>query len=266
MAAAALFVSTMPGAFAAGSAGIVTFQGGGFVEGVTQACVDAQTAKVGDDYRVVYQYGLAAPVNDTLTLTGPRASLHIEAPAGSLNGPATTSNAAFGSHATFTAAMAGSSNLAIGSVGGLPTLQAVNLKIVGTIDTFFAVTGCNVVFHATLTRRPVVPDPIAGAAAFKVCKACHQIGPNAQIAIGPILNGVVGRLAGTSPAYTYSNAMIEAGQAGLVWDEPTLKAFMVNPKVVVPGNKMAFGGLSRQSDVDNITAYLETFGPDGQPR
>ena len=40
-------------------------------------------------------------------------------------------------------------------------------------------------------------SPDAGAIVFKKCMACHQIGPNAQNGIAPVLNGVVDRPAGS---------------------------------------------------------------------
>lgn len=40
---------------------------------------------------------------------------------------------------------------------------------------------------------------------FAVCTACHQIGENAKIAVGPVPNGVIGRRAGTYPGYSYSD-------------------------------------------------------------
>lgn len=40
-------------------------------------------------------------------------------------------------------------------------------------------------------------DAAAGEKVFGVCKACHQIGENANNAVGPVLNGVIGRKAGS---------------------------------------------------------------------
>ena len=59
-------------------------------------------------------------------------------------------------------------------------------------------------------------DPAAGETTFKVCKACHQIGETAKNFVGPVLNGVVGRKAGTYPGYNYSDAN---KNSGLTWDE-----------------------------------------------
>ena len=104
-------------------------------------------------------------------------------------------------------------------------------------------------------------DPAAGENTFKVCKVCHHIGENARNFVGPVLNGVVGRKAGTFPGYNYSDAN---RNSGLTWDEATLMTYLRNPRAVVPGTKMAFPGLAKDQDAANVIAYLKQFGPDGK--
>lgn len=103
-------------------------------------------------------------------------------------------------------------------------------------------------------------DPVAGQAVFGKCSQCHQVGPTAQNATGPILNGIVGQKAGIVPGYTFSDAM---KNSGLTWDEPTLAAYLKSPRKVVPGNKMSFVGLPNDTDIANVIAYLATFNLDG---
>ena len=62
-----------------------------------------------------------------------------------------------------------------------------------------------------ISERAVAQDVAAGQKAFVVCRACHQIGPNAKNFVGPVLNGVVGRKAGTYPGYSYSEANKDSG-------------------------------------------------------
>ena len=106
-------------------------------------------------------------------------------------------------------------------------------------------------------------DAAAGEHVFRKCKACHEIGPDAANMVGPVLNGVVGRPAGSYPGYHYSDA--NKG-SGLTWDEATLTAYLKNPQAKVPHTKMAFPGLTVDADIANVIAYLEQFGPDGKPR
>ena len=104
-------------------------------------------------------------------------------------------------------------------------------------------------------------DVAAGEKVFNRCKACHQIGENAHDAVGPVLNGVVGRPAGTYPGYSYSEAN---KNSGLTWDEATLKVYLKNPRAKVPGTKMIFPGLAKDEDIENVIAYLKQYGPDGK--
>jgi cytochrome c len=104
-------------------------------------------------------------------------------------------------------------------------------------------------------------DAAAGEKIFLKCKACHQIGEGAKNAVGPVLNGVVGRKAGTVEGYNYSDA--NKG-SGITWDEATLKEYLKNPKAKVPGTKMIFPGLPNDADIDNVVAYLKQFGADGK--
>jgi cytochrome c len=106
-------------------------------------------------------------------------------------------------------------------------------------------------------------DADAGKQVFKKCHACHNVGEGARNAVGPELNGVVGRKAGTVEGYHYSDANKDSG---ITWDADTLKVYLKDPKAKVPGTKMAFPGLPNEADIDNVIAYLSTFGPDGKTK
>ena len=103
-------------------------------------------------------------------------------------------------------------------------------------------------------------DAAAGSKDFLVCRACHQIGPNAKIAIGPVLNGVVGRKAGTFPGFEYSDAN---KNSGITWTPEELDKYLENPQAIVPHTKMIFPGLKDEQKRKDIIAYLQQFGPDG---
>ena len=104
-------------------------------------------------------------------------------------------------------------------------------------------------------------DAAAGEKVFAKCKICHQIGEGAKNLVGPVLNAVVGRKAGTYPDYHYSDAN---KNSGITWDEATLKEYLRDPKAKVPGTKMVFPGLKSDDDIANVIAYLKQFGPDGK--
>ena len=100
-------------------------------------------------------------------------------------------------------------------------------------------------------------DPENGKDVYKVCRACHQVGPGAKNGIGPILNGIVGRKAGTIAGFTYSEANTEAGAKGVVWTEDNLLKYLENPAAFMPGNKMVFAGVKNESDRRDLIAYLK---------
>lgn len=100
-------------------------------------------------------------------------------------------------------------------------------------------------------------DAEAGKTVFAKCAACHTIGPDAKNKIGPVLNGVVGRVPGSLADFNYSQAMRDFGTANGAWTEETIGKYLENPKETVPGNKMAFIGLKKPEDRDNVIAFLK---------
>ncbi len=109
-----------------------------------------------------------------------------------------------------------------------------------------------------------VGDAAAGEKTFAVCKACHQIGPNAHNAVGPVLSGVVGRKAGTYPGYSYSEAN---KNSGLTWDVATLQKYLAGPQKLVPGTKMIYPGFPNNPEKsNNVIAYLSQFNEDGSKK
>lgn len=99
-------------------------------------------------------------------------------------------------------------------------------------------------------------DPKAGKKVFKKCKACHEAKADKNKS-GPSLYKIVGASSGAVEGFSYSGAMAEAN---LVWDEETLAAFLAKPKEVVPGNKMAFPGLKKPEQIQDVIAYLIAAG------
>ncbi len=96
-------------------------------------------------------------------------------------------------------------------------------------------------------------DAVAGEKIFKQCATCHsaKAGENK---IGPSLNGVVGRVAGTAAGYNYSTAN---KKSGLTWTEQVMFDYLENPRAKIPGTKMSFVGLKKPQDRANVIAYLK---------
>ena len=113
------------------------------------------------------------------------------------------------------------------------------------------------------SRAAPAQDAAAGEKDFLVCRACHQIGPDARIAVGPVLNGIVGRKAGTYPGYNYSPANRDSG---IVWTPEQLDNYLASPQTVVPHTKMIFPGLKDEQKRKDVIAFLQQFGPDGEQK
>ena len=99
-------------------------------------------------------------------------------------------------------------------------------------------------------------DAANGAKIFAKCKACHVIDAPTN-RVGPSLHGVVGRTAGTVEGFKYSEAMIQHGKDGLVWNNENLEKYLEDPKGFVPKNRMAFAGLKKPEDRANVIAYID---------
>jgi cytochrome c2 len=112
---------------------------------------------------------------------------------------------------------------------------------------------------AALPAAAHAGDAAMGEKVFKKCAACHAVGDGAKHKVGPHLNEVFGRIAGSLEDYKYSKAMIAAGGDGLAWDEASLATYLEKPRDMIKGTKMAFAGLRKQDEVDNVIAYLATF-------
>ncbi len=98
-----------------------------------------------------------------------------------------------------------------------------------------------------------------GKQVFKKCKICHAVGSGAKNRVGPILNGIMGRKAGTVAGYKYSKANLKAGEEGWVWTEEVMLKYLENPRKAMPGNKMAFPGVKKEQDRKDLVEYLKSF-------
>lgn len=81
--------------------------------------------------------------------------------------------------------------------------------------------------------------------------------------MGPELNGLAGRQAGTAEGYQYSPA---GKNAGFAWDQTSFAAFIANPRGKIPGNKMVFAGIKDETEIANLWAYLSHFNVDGSSK
>ncbi len=98
-------------------------------------------------------------------------------------------------------------------------------------------------------------DAAAGKMIFSKCSLCHYAEAG-KTKIGPTLFGGGGRPSGSVPGYNYSDAMKSYNH---VWTPENLFVYLAGPMKVVVGTKMAFVGLTSETDRKNVIAYLETL-------
>ena len=104
-------------------------------------------------------------------------------------------------------------------------------------------------------------DVEAGQGVFKrMCFPCHDAGPGAKVKLGPPLNGLDGRKAGTLPGFNYSEAN---KSSGITWGDATFAEYIKNPMQRMPGTRMAFAGVRDEKDIANLWAYLKQFKENG---
>lgn len=109
-------------------------------------------------------------------------------------------------------------------------------------------------------------DPAKGEQAFRVCMACHAVGPGAKTKVGPELNGVVGRKWGSVDGYSYSTDLSDGNAQGKVWDEAALDDYLTNPKHLAPHGKMGFTGFPQAEKRADVIAYLKQFDAQGNKK
>jgi cytochrome c len=105
-------------------------------------------------------------------------------------------------------------------------------------------------------------DVAAGESAFRKCQVCHDVGETARNKLGPPLNGLDGRKAGSVEGYDYSDAN---KSSGITWTETTFKEYLQDPPAKIPGTKMIFSD-KNETEVADLWAYLKQFGPNGKKK
>ena len=100
-------------------------------------------------------------------------------------------------------------------------------------------------------------DAEKGAKTYRKCVSCHMVGPKAKNRVGPQLNAIIGREIASIDGYKYSKGMIAYASEQKVWTEENLAAYLAAPRKVVKGTRMSFAGLRKETDRDNVIAYLK---------
>jgi len=96
-------------------------------------------------------------------------------------------------------------------------------------------------------------DPRKGQRVFNRCKACHNLSAAPRTRLGPNLDNLFGKKAGTASNYKYSRALREVE---FIWTEEKLDQWLLKPGAFLPGNKMSFAGIRKEQDRKDLIAYL----------
>jgi cytochrome c len=103
----------------------------------------------------------------------------------------------------------------------------------------------------SVSAAALAADAANGEDLYLACSACHSASADA---LGPNLEGVIGREAASRDDFRYSPAM---QRSGIVWTEENLREFLLDPQGFVRGNRMPFSGFSDATEADAVIAYLK---------
>ena len=119
-------------------------------------------------------------------------------------------------------------------------------------------------------------DAAAGEQVFNRCQQCHVVtddegntlaGRSGRV--GPNLYGIVNRVAGTVDDFRYSTGMVDAGEAGLAWNESDFVTYVQDPSGFLTDylgererGKMTFQ-LRDEQEAHDVWAYLAQLSGEG---
>ncbi|MEQ8510155.1 MAG: cytochrome c family protein [Rhodospirillaceae bacterium] len=124
------------------------------------------------------------------------------------------------------------------------------------ISLFFAITALVAGSSMPSAAQEMTDEELLnrGKRVFVLCRSCHTLEADGRHKVGPNLHGMFGSKAGAKDGFRYSDAVLESG---IIWSAETLEEWLVKPKDFLPGNKMAFAGVRKESDRDALIAYLK---------
>lgn len=98
------------------------------------------------------------------------------------------------------------------------------------------------------------PEYKRGRLLYLQCRACHELKAGQPNKVGPNLYGIMGARAAQVPGFAYSAAL---RNSNLTWDRATFDRWLERPSALVPGNSMAFAGISNPKDRAALITYIE---------
>lgn len=112
---------------------------------------------------------------------------------------------------------------------------------------------------ATPSFSAEIGNAAEGEKLWRECARCHSLGDGAKNRVGPQLNGIFGRRAGSEEGFNYSNGLTRMGKDGLVWEFDLLDRYVENPKAFASDTRMAYKGMKDETDRANLLAFLRRY-------
>ena len=108
------------------------------------------------------------------------------------------------------------------------------------------------VFSLTLAASPTLAEGSDGEKLFKrKCASCHKMDKHG---VGPMLQGVIGRKAGSTDYAKY----VALNGADFTWDETNLDAWIADPKKFIGKTTPMAGKIKGEADRKAIIEYLKS--------
>lgn len=108
-------------------------------------------------------------------------------------------------------------------------------------------------------------DPVKGEADAKKCLACHTLAQGEPAKVGPNLYNIVGGPMAHQAGFAYSDAILKKKAEGGTWTFENLDHFLMNPKAFIPGTKMTFIGVKKDTERADVIDYLRTLSASPVP-
>jgi len=132
--------------------------------------------------------------------------------------------------------------------------------LIATLFTIIAGAATAPAFAQTQELAAPLGDAEAGGVIFRRdCGFCHQLGEDARNTVGPQLNRIYDRGAGSIERFNYSSGLRRMGADGLIWTYETLDAYIANPRALVSGTRMSYRGLRNEQDRHDLLAFLRAY-------
>ena len=93
------------------------------------------------------------------------------------------------------------------------------------------------------------------------CGFCHTFDDGGINSVGPNLFAIVGRAVGAADDFLYSETLLGMNADGATWTVELLDAFIADPAVAAPGNRMPFSGIPDEGERADLIAFLATLVP-----